>query len=99
VVIDAFGRLYNEAGEVVAEGNCQIDVERGTVTLRPLIDSPLISRQTGVLRLEVEDGTEYSLTERAIRFRLNLPGQPAGFAYRLTMVGSQPRRAAGDGSS
>ena len=97
--MDAFGKLYNEAGEIVAEGNCQVDAEKGIVTMRPLIDSPLISRQTGLLRLELEDGSEFTLTDRVIRFRLNVPGKPAGAAYRLYMVGWEANRRAAGGEA
>lgn len=96
MIVEGFGRLFNEGGEIVAEGSCRVDVEKGSVTLRPLIDTPLLSRQHGILRLELEDGSEFSLTDRVIRYRLNVPGQPAGAAYRLYVVGSEAnRRAAG----
>jgi hypothetical protein len=97
LILDAFGKLYNDGGELVAEGNCQVDVERGTVTLRPIIDTPLLSRQEGLLRLVLEDGTEFSLSHNAIRFRLNVPGVPPGPAYRLSFAGhsSAEGRAAG----
>lgn len=96
MIVDAFGKLYNEAGEIVAEGSCQVDLEKGSVNFRPVVDTPLLSRQRGLLRLELEDGSEFTLSERVIRFRLNVPGRPPGAAYRLYMLGSEAnRRAAG----
>ena len=90
MLLEGFGKLCNQAGEILAEGTCQIDVEHGSITLRPLIDTPLLSREQGTLRLEMEDGSEISLTDHVIRFRLNLPGVPPGAAYRLFI--SEPER-------
>ena len=83
MIKDSFGKLYNDSGEIVAEGPCQVDAEHGSVTLRPIVDTPLLGRQHGVLRLELDDGAELPISDRIIRFRLNLPGVPPGPAYRL----------------
>jgi hypothetical protein len=80
---ESFGRVFNASGEIVAEGSCTLDMERGSVTLRPAFDSPLLSRQEGDLRLALDDGSEYALKRGVIRFRLNVPGAPPGAAYRL----------------
>jgi hypothetical protein len=87
VIRDSFGKLFNEGGEIVAEGNCQVDEEHGSVTLRPLIDTPLLSRQQGTLRLALDEGDDIFVSERVIRFRLNVPGTPPGPAYRLFIQG------------
>lgn len=91
----AFGKLFTSGGEILAEGNCQIDEERGSVTLRPLIDTPMLSRETAELRLELENGSQYHLSPRVIRYRLNVPGEPPGFAYRFSFATTPKRRAAG----
>jgi hypothetical protein len=93
VIRDSFGKLYNQGGEIVAEGSCQVDEERGSVTLRPLIDTPLLSRQQGVLRLFLDEGDELSVSSRVIRFRLNVPGSPPGAAYRLFIQGGNNQTA------
>ena len=82
-----FGKLFNDGGELVAEGNCDVDAERGVVNLHPLYDNPLIQRQHGTLRLEMDDGTAFAIADRVIRFRLNVPGAPVGPAYRLLFSG------------
>ncbi len=87
--MDAFGKLYNQEGEILAEGNCQVDEGRGSVTLRPLVDTPLLNRSQGELRLELEDGSFFYLTDRIIRFRLNVPGTPPGPTYRLFLTTDQ----------
>ena len=92
MVREIFGTLFNDGGEIVAEGTCQVDDERGSVTLRPLIDTPLVSRQRGLLRLVLDDGEELSVSDQVIRFRLNVPGVPPGPAYRLFL---KPRAAEG----
>ena len=84
---NGFGRLFNHGGEIIAEGNCDVDPERGVVNLHPLYDNPLIGRQHGLLRLELEDGSAFSISDRVIRFRLNVPGARPGPAYRLFFAG------------
>ena len=85
-VLDAFGKLYNEANELVAEGPCQIDLDRGSVTLRPIVDTALITRQESNLNLRLDDGTEYVMSRNVIKFQLNVVGVPPGPAYRLTFA-------------
>jgi hypothetical protein len=95
LVIDSFGKLFTQSGEIVAEGSCQVDMERGSVTLRPLVDTPLISREREAMRLVLDDGTELAIRAGIIRFRLNTPGTPPGPAYRLFVAGgTTPAQAA-----
>ena len=88
MVIDTFGKLFMQSGEIVAEGPCQVDMERGSVTLRPLVDTPLLSREKEPMRLVLDDGMELSIRAGIIRFRLNTPGTPPGPAYRLFVAGA-----------
>ena len=88
MIVDSFGKLYNDRDEIVAEGTCQVDVERGNITMRPIVDTPLLSRQRGTLRLELDDGSQLLISDRIIRFRLNVPGVPPGAAYRLFVSGA-----------
>jgi hypothetical protein len=100
LIIESFGKLFTESGEIVAEGSCQVDMDRGSVTLRPVVDTPLLSRQHGALHLELDDGTELKVRGQIIRFRLNVAGVPPGPAYRM-FVASGPQeqpRSAGAGS-
>ncbi len=80
---EGFGKLYNEGNELLAEGHCQVDDDRGSVTLRPILDTPHLDRQRGPMRLNLEDGSELQLADRLIRFKLNVPGVAPGPAYRL----------------
>ena len=93
MVIDSFGKLFTQSGEIMAEGPCQVDMDRGSVTLRPIVDTPLLSRQKGAMRLVLDDGTELTIREGLIRFRLNAPGTPPGPAYRLFVAGGGIRPA------
>ncbi len=63
-------------------------MERGAITLRPLVDTPLISREKEPMRLVLDDGSELSIRAGIIRFRLNAPGAPPGPAYRLFVAGA-----------
>ncbi len=83
------GRLYNEGGELIGEGSCQVDDERGSVTLRPPYEMPLLERQHGALRLVLDDGSELSVSDRVLKFRLNLPDAPPGSVYRLSISAQQ----------
>jgi len=93
LVIDSFGKLFTQNGEIVAEGSCQVDMDRGSVTLRPVVDTPLISREKDPMRLVLDDGTELSIRGGIIRFRLNAPGALPGPAYRLFVAGGGTRPA------
>ncbi len=95
MVREGFGKLFNAEHELVAEGHCQVDDVRGNITMRPIIDTPSLSRQRGRLRLVMEDGSEINLTDRIIRFRLNVPGVPVGAAYRIPFEDRPPLPQAG----
>ena len=97
MITDSFGKLFNYGGELVAEGPCQVDHDRGSVTLWPVIDTPLLARQHGALRIVLDDGGVLAVTDRIIRFRLNAPGVPSGPAYRLYVAGAPGLDVAGSG--
>jgi hypothetical protein len=100
LIIDSFGKLFTESGEIVAEGSCQIDMERGSVTMRPIIDTPLITRHSGPMHLTLDDGTSYRVRPGIIKFNLNVPGNPPGPAYRMfvTNTGGNGSPAVGEGA-
>lgn len=87
-MLESFGKLYTETGEVLAEGPCQVDLSRGSATLRPIVDMPLIARQKRQMHLELDDGTSLIIRASVIRFQVNAPGVPAGPAYRLFVAGT-----------
>ena len=90
MIVETFGKLFTESGEIVAEGTCQIDMDRGNVTMRPLIDTPLITRHTGPMHLVLDDGTTLQVRSGIIKFNLNVPGTPPGPAYRMTVTNPLP---------
>ena len=100
MIVDSFGKLYNAGNEVVAEGSCQVDYDHNNVTMRPIVDTPLINRQRGTLRLVLDDGSELPIAaERITRFRLNAPGVPPGAAYRLYFTGQSSAHSEGNGGA
>jgi hypothetical protein len=100
VIVDSFGKLYNDGHELVAEGSCQVDYDHSNVTMRPVVDTPLLNRQRGMLRLVLDDGSELAIAaERIIRFRLNAPGVPIGAAYRMYFAGQAGERPAENGGA
>ncbi len=96
---ESFGRVFNTAGEIVAEGRCQIDYDRGSVTLHPIYDAPLLTRQQSNLRVELDEGGDVVCKPSVIAFRLNVPGAPAGHSYRMLIAAGplqQQEAAAGE---
>ena len=89
MITNLYGKLFNQGGELVGEGTCQVDDDRGSVTLRPPYEMPLLERQSGHLRLILEDGSELALSERVLKFRVSLPGAPPGSLYRMTFSTQQ----------
>ncbi len=99
VAFSAAGKLFNFDNEVVAEGSCEVDAARGTVTFHPYLDNPAIDRQRGDLRLELETGLHLALSDRVIRYRLNAPGALPSFAYRLSFTEAQKARSFPEGGA
>jgi hypothetical protein len=89
MISSSFGKITNEQGEIVAEGDCEVDEERASVTMRPLLDMPLLERTRGPMLLTLDDGKELLLTDRVIHFRVNLAGQAPGSVYRLYIAKQQ----------
>ena len=94
MIIESFGKLFTQSGEIVAEGSCQIDMDRGSVTMRPIIDTPLITRHPGPLHLSLDDGTTYKVRPGIIKYHLNVPGNPPGPAYRMLVTNGNGTPAA-----
>ena len=93
----SFGKLFNVNGELIAEGNCEVDAERGTVSFHPVYDNPELGRQTGAIRLDLDDGGSLLLSDHVIRYRLNAPGVPPGWVYRLFLAGMSAEQTASGG--
>ncbi len=100
MIVESFGKLFTESGEIVAEGSCLIDMERGSVTMRPIIDTPLITRHSGPMHLTLDDGSSYKVRPGIIKYNLNVPGAPPGPAYRLSLTngGGNGSPAVGEGA-
>jgi hypothetical protein len=84
------GKVFNEGGELVGEGACDVDEERGAVTLRPAYNMPALENQHTALRLELEDGSELALSHRVIKLRVNRPDAAPASVYRLFFKSQQP---------
>ena len=50
------GKLLNTEGEFIASGPCELDRERGEVTMWPSWEMHMLERERGALLLELEDG-------------------------------------------
>jgi hypothetical protein len=73
----------NSEGETIAKGSCELNEERGEITLRPFLDAGLIDKATSRLFVEMEDGRTFELTSRYMRFRLYTPDGERQSIYRM----------------
>lgn len=87
-MLAVYGKLYNQDGELVAEGPCEMNDDQRSLTLRPPFPMPMLERQHGTLRLELDDGSELAIQPKVFHFRTNIPGTPAN-VYRLFLAGQQ----------
>lgn len=95
MILESFGKLFTESGEIIAEGSCLINMERGSVTMHPVIDTPLITRHSGPMHLNLDDGSSFRVRPGIIKYNLNVPGAPAGPAYRMSLVGGSSSTTVG----
>lgn len=87
------GKLYNEGGEVIAEGPCELNEERSHVSMWPTLEKGLFERERGVMTLELEGGAALRISERRLRLRLNPPHGPRSAIYRM-QVEAEPNAEA-----
>lgn len=77
------GKLYNEGGEVIAEGPCELSDEGSRVSMWPTLEKGLFERERGAMTLELECGAALRISERRLRLRINLPHGPRSAIYRM----------------
>jgi hypothetical protein len=86
------GKLSNSDGEFIASGPCEIDRERGEVTMWPSWELHMLERERGVLTLELEDGRTLQISDRHLTFKLRGPAdqQQRISVYRLRLLSRVP---------
>ncbi len=84
-------RLFNAAGELIAEGPCWVDEEHSRATLEPEHEPGFIRKERGELALELDSGRSLAVSDSPIIFKLG--ASPNGDTvnghrslYRLRML-------------
>ena len=88
------GKLLNAAGEFIANGPCEVNRERGEVTMWPSWEMHMLERERGELRLELGDGTTYTISDKHLTFKLQGPTEQRVSVYRLRIIESVPEHMA-----
>ena len=84
------GKLRNAAGELIAEGPCELNSERQEVTMWPERELSVLDRHRGTLSLELESGTILELSDKRMIFKMGMPGDGRTSIYRLGLLKEQP---------
>ncbi|MDE3095912.1 MAG: hypothetical protein KGK07_07920 [Chloroflexota bacterium] len=88
------GKLLNTEGEFIASGPCEVDRERGDVTMWPSWEMHMLERERGPLVLELEDGRRLDLSDKHLTFKLTGAGEQRISVYRLRIVAGVPEHLA-----
>jgi hypothetical protein len=88
------GKLTNSDGEFIASGPCEVDRERGEVTMWPAWEMHMLERQRGALVLTLADGATLDISDRHLTFKLKGPTEQRISVYRLRIVERVPEHLA-----
>jgi hypothetical protein len=78
-------KVFNTDGELVMEGECELQDGMEEASFQPSLDSRSLERQQEPLYLELEDGRVYEISKRHIR--LNVQSSTGMHAlYRLHVL-------------
>jgi hypothetical protein len=93
------GKLTNAEGEFIASGPCEVNHDRGEVTMWPSWEMHMLERERGELLLTLEDGTRLPISDRHLTFKLQGPTEQRISVYRLRILERVPEHlAAGYGT-
>lgn len=84
------GKLTNTAGEFIASGPCEVDVDRAEVTMWPSWEMHMLERERGELALELADGARMRISDRHLTFKLAGPQEQRVTVYRLRVLERVP---------
>jgi hypothetical protein len=88
------GKLTNAEGEFIASGPCEVNRERGEVTMWPSWEMHMLERERGELSLELGDGTRLRISDRHLTFKLQGPTEQRISVYRLRILPDVPEHLA-----
>ena len=88
------GKLTNAGGEFIASGPCEVNHERGEVTMWPSWEMHMLERERGELMLTLEDGTRFGISDKHLTFKLQGPTEQRISVYRLRILERVPEHLA-----
>jgi len=88
------GKLRNTDGEFIANGPCEIDRDKGIVTMWPSWELHMLERERGRLTLELADGAALDISEKHLTFKLKGPTEQRVSVYRLRIIERVPEHLA-----
>jgi len=88
------GKLTNGGGEFIASGPCEVNRERGEVTMWPAWEMHMLERERGALSLELADGTRLAISDKHLTFKLQGPAEQRISVYRLRILERVPEHLA-----
>jgi len=81
-------------GEFIASGSCEVNFQRGEVTMWPSREAHMLERQRGALVLDLEDGRRLNISDRHLTFKLSGPDRQRISVYRLRLLDRIPEHLA-----
>lgn len=84
------GKLTNSDGEFIASGPCEVDLERGAVTMWPSWELHMLERQRGALSLALENGMRLDISDRHLTLKLRGASEQRISVYRLRVLERVP---------
>ncbi|MBF6598975.1 MAG: hypothetical protein IVW36_00515 [Dehalococcoidia bacterium] len=84
------GKLLNTDGEFIASGPCELDRDRGEVTMWPSWEMHMLEREHGALVLELDDGSRLAISDKHLTFKLTGSSEQRISVYRLRIVERVP---------
>jgi hypothetical protein len=88
------GKLTNAGGEFIASGPCEVNRERGDVTMWPSWEMHMLERERGELTLSLDDGTKLAISDKHLTFKLQGPTEQRISVYRLRILERVPEHLA-----
>ena len=88
------GKLTNAGGEFIASGPCEVNGERGEVTMWPSWEMHMLERERGELVLTLADGSRLGISDKHLTFKLQGPAEQRISVYRLRILERVPEHLA-----
>lgn len=88
------GKLTNQEGEFIASGPCEINRDRGEITMWPSWEMHMLERERGALKLTLENGMSYDISDKHLTFKLQGAAPQRISVYRLRITEQIPAHLA-----